>query len=186
MKTTYLLNGEPLAYGPFVDADGTSHPANALDIWSDEELQAVGVVRAVEPDPPPTLEQVKAARKRLAEAEYAARMVVGFPVPSLGPGETLQLRNDTDATRWLGFKDSCNDAIAAGLGDQLCPQAIRTTANNDHLVTFSAGAQLMRDLRAWAGAMLANLWSLKDAIEAAEDAEAVEAVDLAAGWPGAQ
>jgi hypothetical protein len=53
MTTTYTLNGRPLPYGPFKDASGVHHPAGALDLWTDAELAARGVVRTVTPDPAP-------------------------------------------------------------------------------------------------------------------------------------
>lgn len=36
---------QTLPYGPFVDAEGVSHPFNVLDLWSDEELSTIGVTR---------------------------------------------------------------------------------------------------------------------------------------------
>lgn len=45
------LDGEIslLTYGPFVDGEGVSHPASVLDLWSDEELAAIGVARCEAP-----------------------------------------------------------------------------------------------------------------------------------------
>ena len=50
----FTRNGEPMPYGPFTTGEGDEaihHPANALDLWSDQELAAHGIVR--EPEPPP-------------------------------------------------------------------------------------------------------------------------------------
>jgi len=46
----------PLVYGPFTDANGVGHPYNVLDLWTDEALAEIGVVRVA-----PTPEEVKAA-----------------------------------------------------------------------------------------------------------------------------
>jgi hypothetical protein len=46
-----IVKGETVAslsYGPFTDASGTKHPVNALSLWSEEELAAVGVYRVVD------------------------------------------------------------------------------------------------------------------------------------------
>lgn len=53
---TFTLNGEPLDYGPFVTGDGDeaiSRPAQVLDVWSDDSLAAIGVVRIPGPPSPP-------------------------------------------------------------------------------------------------------------------------------------
>lgn len=39
-------------YGSFADANGTQHPASVLQLWSEEELLAVGVHKIIV-DPPP-------------------------------------------------------------------------------------------------------------------------------------
>jgi len=49
----FTLNGAPLPYGSFRDADGTGYPANVLDVWSDEDLAAIPGVVVRLPDPPP-------------------------------------------------------------------------------------------------------------------------------------
>lgn len=130
------------------------------------------------------LADAKVVRRAQAQAEYDARLAVGFPVPG-APGETLQLRNESDRSNWLTLKDACNDAILAGLGAEPCALPIRTTANNALPMSWEDAATLLRALRAWGAAMLQALWTLKDVIDAAETIEALEALDLAAGWPEA-
>lgn len=73
MRFTITRNGEtePLPYGPFTDEAGTKHPPNALDLWSDEELAAVGVARV--PDPPPTPDDLVAKIKLRARFHILAR-----------------------------------------------------------------------------------------------------------------
>lgn len=53
MAMRYELNGEALVYGPFNDAEGNLHLPYILDLWSDEDLAAIGVTRIEEPDPEP-------------------------------------------------------------------------------------------------------------------------------------
>ena len=50
-----IVKGETvtsLPYGAFTDASGTKHPVNALSLWSEEELAAVGVYRVVDSSVP--------------------------------------------------------------------------------------------------------------------------------------
>lgn len=52
---TFTLNGQPLEYGPFKTGTGkstTHHPAQVLDLWSDQQLAAIGVTRMADPAPP--------------------------------------------------------------------------------------------------------------------------------------
>lgn len=131
--------------------------------------------------PTPSLSEAKAAKKAAAEAEYETRRAAGYPVPDTD--ETLQLRTELDRTNWLALKDACNDAIMAGAGSEPCALPIRTTSNASLAMTWAEAADLMRGLRAWGAAMMAQLWALKDAIEAAEDQTALDAIDVASGWP---
>ena len=117
------------------------------------------------------------------DAEYARRLAVGFPAILGGQPETLQVARDEDRTNWLTFKGLCDEGIASGLPDEEAPISIRTTANRNYAVTYSEGADLMRDMRTWAAAMMVNRWALKDAAHAATTAEALNAVDITQGWP---
>jgi hypothetical protein len=57
---TYTLNNQPLNYGPFRSSDGRSHSSNVLDLWTDEQLAEIGVVRIPQVSPTPlTLYQLK-------------------------------------------------------------------------------------------------------------------------------
>lgn len=179
--TTYTLNGQPLPYGPFEDAEGTNHPATVLDLWSDEELAVIGVARI--PPPPPTLNDLKGHRLLELRGIYNTRMAGGFPAPSLGVGETLQLRNDTDRTNWLTLMIRTKDRIGEGQGGVVSPLAIRTTANNEYALTYSQIETLMDGMLDWAAATMAVSWAKKDQIESAADEAALAAIDLNTGWP---
>lgn len=210
-----LINGgsvsELIQGRPFIDADGVSHPAEALTgQWSDAERAAIGVKAIVEPDPIPdgkqlvsssvvlvgtipTRQQVledipladlKAARVVAAEAEYEARIAVGYPVTLGGNAETLQLRPNTeDRTNWLGVLVGAQAASALGNGSADYPTKIRTTSNAGYTITNDAAVALMFQLLGWAGEMFGARSAIKDAIAAATDAEALAAIDVTAGYP---
>jgi hypothetical protein len=89
-----------------------------------------------------------------------------------------------DRSNWLGLKDSCDDAVVAGLGDELLQEpGIRCTSNRFVRPTYAECLTIMRELRAWYGAAQANLWRLKDAVDACPSREALGDIDLGAGWP---
>lgn len=174
-----VVEFEGLGAVPFTASadDPTPH---TQDIFARALNGDFGPIAAYEP-PTQTLDQVKAAKKAAAEAEYETRLAAGYPVPDTD--ETLQLRTELDRTNWLALKDACNDAIMAGAGSEPCALPIRTTSNASLAMTWAEAADLMRGLRAWGAAMMAQLWALKDAIEAAEDQTALDAIDVASGWP---
>lgn len=134
-----------------------------------------------------SLEEVKSSKRAAANSEFDSRIANGYPhtfmVEGEGVDETLQCRNDTDRTNWLDLKDSCNDAIAFGIGSETCPIPIRCTSNRQYNVSFSEAATIMRDLRTWMGALHASLWAKKDAIEAASTFEELDEIDVTEGWP---
>lgn len=57
---------EPLPYGPFTDGAGVSHSVQVLDLWSDAELAALGVVRAEAADVPARVSRLQAKQALLA------------------------------------------------------------------------------------------------------------------------
>lgn len=110
MLYSYTRHGEPIPFAPFIAGEGENaveHPAAALDLWSDEELAAFGIVRTVTETPPPSklpdtisrldfrrlLTPVEAARFRLLEAApklTSAELEAAFTPESTTP--ELQLR----------------------------------------------------------------------------------------------
>lgn len=116
-------------------------------------------------------------------ARYEAFLAAGFPLADY-PGETLQCRNELDRTNWLALKDICDEALVAELGDELIPApGIRCTSNEFIRPTYAATWAMMRDLRAWVLAAQANWWRLKDEARTVATPQALEALDLEAGWP---
>lgn len=121
---------------------------------------------------------------REVEAEYEARLGVGFPVTLEGNAETLQVARDIDRTNWLTLLGICDEAIAAEFGEfPLPPPGLRCTSNRSYIVTFAEAAVIIRNLRAWAAAVQANRWRLKDLADAAQSNAELNAIDLDAGWP---
>ena len=59
-----------LGYGPFIQNE-VQYPANVLDLWSDEELAAIGVFRTTEPPKKRTFRPIDIVRamKRWGVAE---------------------------------------------------------------------------------------------------------------------
>jgi hypothetical protein len=55
----YILNGQEIPFGPF-QINGVSYPANVLVLWTDEELDQIGLERVPDPEPEPmSLSQLK-------------------------------------------------------------------------------------------------------------------------------
>lgn len=117
------------------------------------------------------------------DVAYQALLATGFPLTLDGIDETLQVARDVDRTNWLTFMGMCDEAVMAGAPDDLAAFPIRCTSNTNHAVTYAQGAQIVRDLRLWAGAAQANWWALKDAARAATTAQELRAVDPSQGWP---
>jgi hypothetical protein len=116
-------------------------------------------------------------------ARYAAYLDAGMPLADY-PGETIQCRNELDRTNWLGLKDICEEAIAAGAGDAPIPEpGIRCTSNTFIRPTFAETLELMREVRGYALAAQANWWRLKDACRSAANRAELDAIDLEEGWP---
>lgn len=162
------------------NAFGSDHGGQVFEVADSVPLCAGQLWTGTEAiDPPPTFAALKAAKRIAVIREYAARMAVGFP---LGNGDTLQVR-DSDKANWLTLKDVCDDAIAAGGGSQPCAMPPRTTNNGYVTGTYAETKALLQSLRSWAGAMMARLFQLKDAVDSAADEAALDAIDVTTGWP---
>lgn len=132
---------------------------------------------------PPDLDALKAEKRAALAAEYQSR-IQSFPWDFGAPFGVLhlQLRDVTDQANWLTLQGKAMLAISAGQGDSaLLP--IRTEENVTVPVTATVAAQVMDALSTFGGTMLAHRWALQDAIMAAEDEEALAAIDITAGWP---
>ena len=203
---TFTLNGEPLPFGPFTigeDDEAVQYPANCLLLWSEDVLAAKGLTRI--PDPEISLADQVSMKLADAQAEYDARRQTPAPydfgdteaLDDLGTNvgeagaQTLQMRTDgatDDVRNWLCAAHAALVAIVAGSPLAIIP--IKTTANvwvqapalqaQQALVTGD-GTQIGALARGMA--LLARFGELKAEINAAEDAEALAAIDVSGGWP---
>lgn len=201
---------ELLVDEPFTDAAGNQHPANWSDLYSPKEIKAIGIHLIEEPPVPAPgyvrtglslsvqdgkpvrrandrlqpIEEAQRTSLSAADAEYRARIAAGFPAPMLGDGsETLQVRDAEDKANWLSVMTIAGAEVANGNGDRLYDHPISTTANLAYTLTNSEALLLMRGLFRWASEMRQAHADHKQAIRAARTRQAVDAVDLSAGWP---
>lgn len=130
-----------------------------------------------------TLDDQKAARLAAVASEYGVRIAVGYPVTLEGVEETLQCRNNEDRTNWLALLDACREAVADGHGAVPIQPPLRCTSNREYALTCADTIPLLKGVRAWAGDLLKNRWTLSDQIRAAETVEALDAIDITIGWP---
>lgn len=94
---------------------------------------------------------------------------------------TLDNRDERDAINWLGLKGLADAMIAAGDGDDLL--SLRDAANDTFPASAVTVSTALIGMAVWRASVLAASWALKDAITAAEDEAALDAIDLDAGWP---
>lgn len=167
---------EPLPYGaPFRDDTGTLHPWSVIRAWSEVELAAIGVTRVVPPvvEPEPlTLEQRKAdladeVRNRRWQTETGGTVVNGVPI-----------RTD------VGSQGKIADAIAL-LERDTALGAVDFEAQPGVWVSLDLSALTAIGIAVGRHVQAAYTRSraLHEAIEAAETLEALDAIDITAGWP---
>lgn len=181
MPSSFTLNGAPLPYGPFAVGD-VNYPANVLNLWTDAELTAIGVVRVAPPEP--TLDDLKAAKNAAVTVRRDAAFAQGFsPATGALAGHTLQVRNETDKINWLTSSVAYSAAVSAGAG--AVPGAtFRTMANETVTTTFAEAVQvIVVGMAQWGQQIMGHSWALKDQIDAAADEAALDAIDVDAGWP---
>lgn len=143
---------------------------------------ATGEVEEIEL-PALTLAEAKAIATAAVEARRDACFTAGF-TPASGPlaGKTLQVRDVEDRTNWLTSQAAYAAAVAGGNG-AVADATFRTEANETITVTYAEGLTTLLAMAAWGKAIFGNSWALKDAVAAAADQAALDAIDIAAGWP---
>lgn len=94
----------------------------------------------------------------------------------------LQTRDADDKINWLTSQAAYGAAVAGGLGAQPGAQ-FRSVENATFTVSYAEGLAALLAMAAWGAAIFARSWELKDAIEAAEDAESLDAINIQADWP---
>lgn len=124
----------------------------------------------------------KAAKSAAVNAKRDAILADGYHHPFGGTIGTriLDQRGPEDTSNWIALKLMAQDMNSDGQGDTLLP--IRD-ANN---ATFQAKASViegaMGDMGKWRAGILGRSWALKDAIAAAADQAALDAIDIDTGW----
>ncbi|WP_295205854.1 DUF4376 domain-containing protein [uncultured Brevundimonas sp.] len=173
----FTLKGETLAAAAFV-IDDIQYPANVLDLWPRADLEALGLVWVDPPLPPePTLDEVKAAARASVRAKrWASHIVVTFNGVAFAS-------DDTAATRLVAAISARQIAQAMGL------EAATATAGWE----AKDGSTVDMTLNDQRGLLLAGVAKTQRAfdrqavlmaeIDAAETAEAVNAIDQDTGWP---
>lgn len=144
---------------------------------------ATGTVSTVTREP--TLAERKAAMKQAIDATRDALFSAGFTVAGTGTsldGKVLQTRDVVDRTNWLTSQASYSTAVAGGFGD-VVGATFRTADNVTVILTYAQGLNVLLAMAGWGAAVMGNSWALKDAVDAAEDEEALDAIDIGAGWP---
>ena len=136
--------------------------------------------------PPAPAFDLAAARQAMQGAVNARRDAViaaGFQ-HNFGAAagiRTLDQRSEADAINWLGLKGVADAMIADGRGAD--PIGIRDAHDDTFSSSASVVSSAMVAMGVWRSSIIAHSWSLKDAIAAAEDEAALDAVDIEAGWP---
>jgi hypothetical protein len=125
----------------------------------------------------------KTALQAAAQAKFEETFFNGFIV-SFGTleGKVLQIRNSEDRTNWLTSKSGYGDAIEAGAGAMVGAR-FRTQDNITYTLSYSEGYAVLAEMGAWGGEVYRRLWEIKDAIDEAVDVEALDLIDIEAGWP---
>jgi hypothetical protein len=132
-----------------------------------------------------TLSELKAAKVSAINTLRDQAFRAGFTVAGTGTaldGHVLQTRDIEDRTNWLTSQAAYAAAVAGGFGAS--PGAtFRTAANATIDLTFMQGMNALLAMADWGKQVMGHSWSLKDAVADAADEEALDAIDIGAGWP---
>lgn len=145
--------------------------------------QVVGETVSAYTPPRPGLAVLRADKAAGVNARRDALLSDGF-TPSDGPlaGKTLQTRDADDKLNWVTSQAAYSAAVAAGQGDAPVVK-FRSADNTTIVVTISEGLAALLAMAAWGQSIMDRSWALKDAIAAAADQAALDAIDITAGWP---
>jgi uncharacterized protein (DUF1684 family) len=132
---------------------------------------------------PLTFAENKAAKRAAVSALLAEKLTGGYTHDFGAPhGEkVLQTRDTDDQVNWLTSQAAYSAAVAGGAGATMGAN-FRTEDNVIITLSYSDGLAVLLSMAAWGQALYANSWALKDAIEAAADQAALDAIDIEAGW----
>lgn len=135
--------------------------------------------------PPPSLEEVQAARCREVDALRDSRLRLGFAFERDGP-HVLQTRGEDDRLNWLGVLSACQALVMGGQGGSAI--TIRTEGNLSLSIPAVELMAILLGALNHQSAIYAVAWAHKDAINAItedtpENVAAVQAHDITTGWP---
>lgn len=127
----------------------------------------------------------KAAKKAAVAALIETKLAAGYPHDFGGAigVKVLQTRDLRDQTNWLVSQASYSAAVAGGAGAVMGAN-FRTEDNININMSYADGLNVLLAMAAWGAAHYARSWALKDAIAAAVDDAALDAIDIDSGWPG--
>lgn len=179
-----IAEPEPVTDGLRVIGDAIEGYAVEIEIEGDEGPETIEVERPrrVWITEAITLDDAKAAKRSQVKAKREAAFRAGW-VHDFGDAgtHTLDLRHADDKTNWTLLLIKTSGMIAADLGAETV--TIRTAANESIEISATDANAAMTAFLAWGEAVLAKKWALDEAIAAAEDGEALAAVDIEADWP---
>jgi hypothetical protein len=129
---------------------------------------------------------LKKTKSDTVSAKRDAVLSGGFTVPesvsvALG-GRVLQTRDQTDKTAWLTSQAAYQAAVSGGQGSTEGAK-FRPLDNITTTLSYSEGLNVLLAMAAWGKSVYGRSWELKDAIAAAADSAALDAIDIESGWP---
>lgn len=184
MKTAVLIPGaDPRSVIDVIEAD-EDFELSGFDLVRSEEARRGWVHNGGLFSPPAlSLSDRKAALHAAVHAKRDTILAGGFTHDFGAHGvRVLQTRNVDDKIAWLTSQASYSTAVAAGAG-AVMGASFRPEDDETFTVSFQDGRDALLAMAAWGAAVYANSWSLKDAIAAASDEAALDAIDIEAGWP---
>lgn len=147
--------------------------------------------------PTVTLAQAQAMASSAVDSFYATYIAQGCPINFSSFGnlnatlpngtvqpagqQVLQTRDMTDMTNWLIGQTTYTSMVGAGQGD--INVTIRTASNANVTLPASEALQVLLAMAQRGAGILAYSWALKNQIATATTVEAVNAINVAAGWP---
>ena len=124
----------------------------------------------------------KDVRRREVDRRRDAAFDHGFVADLPGGGQTRFQMRPSDRLNWLDAGAQCDDEIAGGNGDA-AGAVLRCAGDVNHDMTFAQARAILAAMTRHRDAIRRHSWQLKDAIEAAADPAALDAIDIEAGWP---
>jgi hypothetical protein len=132
--------------------------------------------------PVASFEDAKADLRLSVNALIEAKMSAGYEHDFGAAGVHRLQTRESDRPNWLALAQVASIAAAQG-GGSVVISSIRTEGNVTIPVSADEAVAAMLGMQAQLGAVMSHGWGLKDAIEAAGDEVALNAINIEAGWP---